>query len=101
MNESGQLGTYWVHAHANGGLTDGLRAPLVLHPENETYADEYDEEFTVVLSEWYHDEFAPLLTSFMSIANPGGAEPVPRTSFLISPIQISIQNTNETPQSHP
>ena len=75
INESGQWGTYWIHAHASGQYVDGLRAPLVLHPEKEVFT--YDEEFTVVLGDWYHDQHSVLIKQFISIANPGGAEPVP------------------------
>ena len=78
MNSSGQLGTYWVHAHSLGQYTDGLRAPFILHPPTEVHT--YDEEFTVILGDWYHTEQHVLLERFLSIANPGGAEPVPGTS---------------------
>ena len=81
VNSSGQWGTYWVHAHASGQYVDGLRAPLVLHPEKEVFT--YDEEFTVVLGDWYHDQHSELIKQFLSIANPGGAEPVPGKPFAI------------------
>jgi FtsP/CotA-like multicopper oxidase with cupredoxin domain len=32
---------------------DGMRAPLVIHAEQEAHA--YDDEFTIVLSDWYHE----------------------------------------------
>jgi iron transport multicopper oxidase len=53
-----------------------------LHPPKEAHS--YDEEFTVVIGDWYHEEHEPLLAKFISIANPGGAEPVPGglTSYL-------------------
>jgi hypothetical protein len=60
-----------------GIYVDGLRTPLLLHSPNETYAADYDAEFTVLLSDWYHQEQPVLLKSFLSIANPGGAEPIP------------------------
>lgn len=94
INSSGQHGTFWAHAHANvrvfprcfhpahlvpysdqGQYVDGLRAPLLLHPSNESY--QYDEEFTILLGDWYHQEHAVLLQSFISIADPAGNEPVP------------------------
>lgn len=56
---------------------DGLRAPLLLHSPNETYAAHYDAEFTIVMGDWYHTEHHVLLKHFLSIANPGGAEPIP------------------------
>jgi iron transport multicopper oxidase len=54
---------------------DGLRTPLLLHPQKEVHS--YDEEFTVILGDWYHHEHDILLQRFINIANPGGAEPVP------------------------
>ncbi|KAF8838947.1 Fet3 protein [Paxillus ammoniavirescens] len=80
INSSGQYGTYWAHAHASGQYVDGLRTPLILHPSNETY--QYDDEFTVILGDWYHTEQAVLLKQFINIANPGGAEPVPDSGLI-------------------
>ncbi|KAI9062216.1 multicopper oxidase [Trametes sanguinea] len=80
VNTSGQWGTYWVHSHAKGQYVDGLRGPVVIHPPKEAHA--YDEEFTVILGDWYHDQHDALLQQFVSIANPGGAEPVPDSALI-------------------
>ncbi|KAH9057917.1 Fet3 protein [Lactarius deliciosus] len=80
INSSGQWGTYWVHGHSSGHYVDGLRAPFVIHPSKEVHS--YDAEFTVVLSDWYHDEHSVLLKHFISVANPGGAEPVPDSALI-------------------
>ncbi|KAE9398315.1 ferroxidase [Gymnopus androsaceus JB14] len=80
INSSGQWGTYWVHSHKGSQYVDGLRAPLVLHPPTEVYS--YDEEFTIILSDWYHTEAPILLESFINIANPGGAEPIPDSALI-------------------
>jgi len=77
---SGQTGSYWVHAHASGQYVDGLRAPFVIHATKEAYV--YDEEFTVILGDWYHDEHDVLIKQFVNIANPGGAEPVPDAGLI-------------------
>lgn len=82
INSSGQVGTYWAHGHSNGIYVDGLRTPLLLHSPNETYFGDYDADFTVLLSDWYHDEQPGLSKSFISIANPGGAEPVPDSALI-------------------
>ena len=37
----------------------------------------YDEEYTVVIGDWYHQQHSVLLKQFINIANPAGAEPVP------------------------
>ncbi|GJE86451.1 multicopper oxidase FET3 [Phanerochaete sordida] len=80
ISTNGQHGTYWIHSHAGGQYVDGLRAPVVIHPPQEKHS--YDEEFTVVLGDWYHDEHSVLLKQFISVANPGGAEPVPDSALI-------------------
>ena len=65
----------YFFGRVQGQYVDGLRAPLVIHPPKEAFS--YDEEFTVVLGDWYHDEHSVLLKQFINIANPGGAEPIP------------------------
>ncbi|KAK2465583.1 hypothetical protein APHAL10511_002475 [Amanita phalloides] len=80
IDTSGQWGTYWVHAHASGQYVDGLRAPFLIHPPKEAYS--YDEDYTVILGDWYHNEHSVLLKQFINIANPAGAEPVPDSGFI-------------------
>lgn len=36
----------------------------------------------MVLGDWYHDEHHVLLKQFISVANPGGAEPVPDSALI-------------------
>lgn len=64
-----------------GQYVDGLRAPVVIHPPVEAHS--YDEEFTIVIGDWYHDEHSVLINQFINIANPGGAEPIPSDTFPI------------------
>ncbi|KAJ3554885.1 hypothetical protein NM688_g2878 [Phlebia brevispora] len=75
-----QWGTYWIHSHSLGQYVDGLRSPIVVHPPVEKY--QYDEEFTIVLGDWYHQEHAVLMQQYISVANPGGAEPVPDSGLI-------------------
>ncbi|KAG1867396.1 Fet3 protein [Suillus subluteus] len=82
INSSGQVGTYWAHGHANGIYVDGLRTPLLLHSPNETYGADYDAEFTISLSDWYHEEQPVLSAAFINIANPAGAEPIPDSALV-------------------
>ncbi|PFH50518.1 multicopper oxidase [Amanita thiersii Skay4041] len=80
IDTAGQWGTYWVHAHASGHYVDGLRAPFVIHPPKEVHT--YDEEFTVILGDWYHDQHSVLMKRFISVSNPFGAEPVPESPLI-------------------
>jgi len=60
---------------SQGQYVDGLRAPVVLYRPHEVY--EYNEEFTVVVGDWYHEEHPILLKRFINTDNPDGVEPVP------------------------
>ncbi|TNY21325.1 laccase [Rhodotorula diobovata] len=70
-----QHGTYWWHSHSSVAYQDGLRAPFIIHAENEPH--QYDDEFTIILGDWYHERGTKLNNKFMSKYNPTGAEPVP------------------------
>ena len=48
---------------------DGLRTSLVIHPPKEVY--QYDEEFTIIVSDWYHTEHDVLLKEFIAPGNLG------------------------------
>ncbi|KAJ3323898.1 hypothetical protein HDU76_013525 [Blyttiomyces sp. JEL0837] len=71
-----QSGTYWIHAHMKGQYVDGLRAPLIIKKVNETF--KYDSEYTLTVTDWYHEEHDVLLQRFMSVYNPNGDEPIPQ-----------------------
>ncbi|KAI8334409.1 Cupredoxin [Chlamydoabsidia padenii] len=75
-----QYGSYWIHSHYMGQYMDGLRGPLILHNTNETY--KYDEDVTVTVSDWYHDQSKNNLATFLSVYNPTGAEPVPQSGLI-------------------
>lgn len=77
-----QPGTYWYHSHVKGQYPDGIRAPFIVRDPEGPYADKYDEEVVISLSDWYHDENPPLLARFLSVANPTGAEPVPNSALM-------------------
>ncbi|KIJ51820.1 multicopper oxidase [Sphaerobolus stellatus SS14] len=80
-----QWGTYWIHGHFQGQYVDGLRTPFVIHntnPGGEVHANAYDEEYTIILGDWYHEQHSDLVAHFLSEANPGGAEPVPDTGLI-------------------
>ncbi|KAK9761536.1 ferroxidase fet3 [Basidiobolus ranarum] len=75
-----QTGTYWMHGHYRGQYVDGLRAPLILHAKQERYT--YDDEYIITLSDWYYDEHGVLLSKYLNIYNPSGAEPGPDAGVI-------------------
>jgi FtsP/CotA-like multicopper oxidase with cupredoxin domain len=64
-----------IISRAKGQYVDGLRTPVTIHPPEETY--HYDDEFFVVIGDWYHTEFDTLLGTYISPSNPEGIEPIP------------------------
>lgn len=77
-----QPGTYWYHSHETAQYPDGLRGPLIVNDPNSPYKGQYDEEMVLTVSDWYHDQVPKLMKSFISVTNPTGAEPVPKSALM-------------------
>ena len=87
-------GTYWWHAHYGAQYIDGLRGPLIIKNEKETYGKEYDEEITIQLTDWYHAQSETLSSDFLNnVLNPDGNEPVWETSLMNGRGTFSCQKT--------
>ena len=78
-----QNGTYWYHCHTDYCYPDGYRQALIVHDDSSYFNDMYDDEFTVTMSDWYHELMEDIAPSFINLANPTGAEPIPQ-SFLFN-----------------
>lgn len=85
-----QPGTYWYHSHAHGQYPEGLRGPLIIHDPKSPYLGQYDEEFVLTLSDWYHDSMTDLLAILANPTNPTGAEPVPDSALINDTQNVSI-----------
>ncbi|CBX99496.1 similar to iron transport multicopper oxidase FET3 [Plenodomus lingam JN3] len=86
-----QPGTYWYHSHERGQYPDGIRGPLIIHDPEDPFKDMYDEEIVITLSDWYHELMQPLLSQFISVANPSGAEPVPQAALMNDTQNLSVK----------
>jgi iron transport multicopper oxidase len=85
-----QPGTYWYHSHHHGQYPDGLRGALIIHDPDSPHKDLYDEEIVLTFSDWYHDLMQGLIADFMSLSNPGGAEPVPSSALINDTQNLTI-----------
>ncbi|KAL7922938.1 Cupredoxin [Trichoderma austrokoningii] len=85
-----QPGTYWYHSHHNAQYPDGLRGPLIVHDPEFPYQEEVDHELVLTLSDWYHDQMATLLPTFLTKNNPTGAEPVPKAVLMNETQNLTI-----------
>ncbi|CAG8534192.1 4898_t:CDS:2, partial [Racocetra persica] len=76
-----QSGTYWWHSHYMSQYIDGLLGPLVIHDKDDPYVKEYDYEYVVTLTDWYHGQSKDLLAQFLT---PGytGLNPVPDSGLI-------------------
>ncbi|PUU83652.1 Cupredoxin [Tuber borchii] len=77
-----QPGTYWYHSHVKGQYPDGLRGALIVHDDNSPQKSLYDFEVVLTFSDWYHEQMPKLISRFLSVANPTGAEPVPQCALI-------------------
>jgi iron transport multicopper oxidase len=62
-----------------------------VHDPENPYKDLYDEEIVLTLSDWYHDLMGSLLASFINIANPSGAEPVPQAALFNDTQNLTVK----------
>ncbi|CAK7898419.1 iron transport multicopper oxidase Fet5p [[Candida] anglica] len=75
-----QTGTYWYHSHSGSQYSDGLRGLLIVEPkERDT---RYDEDVSVSVCDWYHQESPEIMRTFLSRYNPTGAEPIPQNALF-------------------
>lgn len=61
-----------------GQYVDGLRSAFVINNPVEQHT--YDDEYIIILGDWYHGQHKVLSKKFLGIYNPTGAEPVPGAS---------------------
>ena len=66
---------------------------LVINDPENPYAGKFDEEVALTLSDWYHDQMPGLIASFISVENPTGAEPVPKSALMndTQNLTVSVQ----------
>lgn len=68
------------YTHPVQQYVDGFKTANIIHPETEAHA--YDEDYTVVLTDWYHDEYNVQMKGFLSTTNPTGVEPIPDSALM-------------------
>ena len=67
---------------------------MIIHDPENPYKDQFDTELVLTLSDWYHDFMPDLLSSFISVYNPTGAEPVPDAALMndTQNLQIPVES---------
>ena len=85
-----QNGTYWYHCHVDFCYPDGYRQALIINDPDAYFYDEYDEEFVITLSDWYHELVEDIAPNFLSLYNPTGAEPIPNAFLFNDTLKSSL-----------
>ncbi|KAF4158038.1 hypothetical protein CNMCM8927_005443 [Aspergillus lentulus] len=81
--DANQTGTYWYHSHEMGQYPDGLRGPFIVRDPSPPFA--YDDEFTLTLTDHYHEQMPVLLQQYeaQSVgAQAGVDEPLPAAALI-------------------
>ncbi|RIB08213.1 Multicopper oxidase [Gigaspora rosea] len=81
FSTEGQIGTYWWHSHYNAQYIDGILGALIIHDPEDPYLKDYDYEYVVTLTDWYHQTSADLLALFLAPGYSGG-NPVPDAGLI-------------------
>ncbi|KAG0092199.1 hypothetical protein BGZ93_005354 [Podila epicladia] len=76
-------GTHWWHAHFENQYIDGLVGAIIVHepPETDPFLHAYDEERTIIISDWYHQPTGTLLAHYLS-PDSHGMEPMPNNGLI-------------------
>ncbi|KAI9745431.1 MAG: hypothetical protein M1818_000965 [Claussenomyces sp. TS43310] len=78
-----QAGTYWYHSHNMGQYPDGLWGPLIVHDPAPPF--HFDEEITLTLSDWYHEQMPDLIHNYQSAAGESAdGTPTPSGGALMN-----------------
>lgn len=91
--QADRYGTSWWHGHYNMNYLDGLWGPVIIHPPTE--AQQYDEEYTITLNDWYHSDGPSIESHFLSQAS-SGEEQVPDSGLINGVDSYSCAYNNPT-----
>ncbi|ORY19189.1 Cupredoxin [Clohesyomyces aquaticus] len=78
-------GSFWYHSHASGQYPDGFRGPMVIHDRKWEESLKIEDQYTMTVSDWYHDQMPGMVNYYLSRANTdqhGGAEPIPNATLI-------------------
>ncbi|EON62976.1 hypothetical protein W97_02202 [Coniosporium apollinis CBS 100218] len=75
-------GAYWWHSHDRGQYPDGLRGPMIVHDYESEAALGVDEQYTMTISDWYHDQMPGLIARYLGPQNQRGTPPIPQSGLI-------------------
>ncbi|KAF3910182.1 Laccase-2 [Orbilia brochopaga] len=82
-----QYGTSWYHSHFALQYTDGVVGPIIIHGPS---SGDYDEEYLLMLTDWYHKDAFGLFYSEVF-----GGPPAPDSKLLNGKWQFPCNKTQD------
>ncbi|KAF2208685.1 hypothetical protein CERZMDRAFT_48764, partial [Cercospora zeae-maydis SCOH1-5] len=84
-------GTSWYHSHYTAQLAGGLVGPMIIHGPHDN--QEYDEDLgPVLLSDWFHQGYFPLVEQVMSPAAEKKLPPLSQNNLINGKMNYPCQN---------
>ncbi|KAI1133381.1 multicopper oxidase [Nemania abortiva] len=77
-----EAGTYWYHSHSMGQYPDGFRGPLIIHNPQDPYIGDYDSDFILSVSDWYHAQSQSLVSQMLQPNNTDFSPPKPNSALV-------------------
>jgi iron transport multicopper oxidase len=78
-----QSGTYWYHSHTGSQYPDGLRGAFIVKDKIDPFAGQYDEEYVITVSDWYHKQVPAILSSTVfNKTNTQTRPPLPQSGLI-------------------
>lgn len=80
-----QWGSFWAHSHYGGNYVDSVKLPMPIHRTGDQGKEhyDYDDDYTVVITDWYHKDFEKILTTeSKNIRNPTARMPIPPSALM-------------------
>ncbi|RIB14335.1 multicopper oxidase [Gigaspora rosea] len=90
-----QYGTFWYHSHFEGQIVDGIKGPLIIHNTKDPYLKEYDFEYVITLSDWYHIPSGEIHPILLSPSYKGG-DPIPNSGEISGIGQFNCSSTRNS-----
>ena len=63
-------GTHWYHSHTGVQYSEGLFGALIVDARDDPYLDQYQQEFVVMINDWFHEPADKILNTLKTVGYP-------------------------------
>ncbi|PIA91585.1 Laccase-2 [Cercospora beticola] len=88
-------GSTWYHSHYSAQLAGGLVGPMVIHGPHDN--QDYDVDLgPVLLSDWYHESYFPLVEQVMAPADEKKPPPLSQNNLINGKMNYPCENSTSS-----